>query len=806
MKKQLIFVAALGLATTLMACSSQPTYPELKDFGGEKVADFSLGESQEIYASDGWSNGQPFNAVWTKDNVTYSNGQMHLGIKQKEAKDGDKTYPYTAGEARSHHLYGYGDYQVRMKPTAVVGSVSTFFVYTGQWDHIDGVANKHDEIDIEFLGKDTTKVQFNYFVNGKGGHEHMYDLGFDASKEFHDYGFRWEQDTISWVVDGKIVYQVKKDFMNPELPSTPGHIMTNYWPSSASLWSGTFNGATSDTVDYEWIETSATGIYSDEEKPAEPVEPVDKDFDWSKVTETDLTFNTGRADLYTLNKEEGVTTVTYNEAKDWANVTADIDKVALKADTINLTLKNNSSEKSTIRVDIQGSKKVGNTDCLNVSATAKGHSEIYTDTEWGGSKIELAASEEVEFVISYDRGTEKGLPTKLLIFIDSMQSEALAHEGGSVSISKIKFAKLGEGEDPAEPQQPNNPDNPGEEVKDEFDWSKVDSTALDFSTERGDLYSVTKGEDEKTTVTYSAAKDWANVSANISDFAGSFDTVNITLKNNSEIKSTVRVDIQGSIRVGNTDCLNVSATAKGHSEIYTDTEWGGSKIELAAGEEVEFVITYDTTTEKGAPKYLLIFMDSMQGEALAHEGGSITISNVRFAKLAKDEEGENEEEEKEYLAVSFNNDSSYVLSPSNEATKSVTVSYTDVKGNSYQSFGFGLDFVTEKETKFACTIKNNGEEAANIRVDILGKTQVGETRAINVSAEAKGHNEVYTDTTYGGSTITVAKDEEVVFTVTFDQTTDRGIADYLNFFIDSAKYDDEANHSGNVTLSNFFFE
>ena len=25
-----------------------------------------------------------------------------------------------------------------------------------------------DEIDIEFLGKDTTKVQFNYFTHGRG--------------------------------------------------------------------------------------------------------------------------------------------------------------------------------------------------------------------------------------------------------------------------------------------------------------------------------------------------------------------------------------------------------------------------------------------------------------------------------------------------------------------------------------------------------------------------------------------------------------------------------------------------------------
>ena len=101
-----------------------------------------------------------------------------------------------------------------MKPSANGGTASTFFVCTGPYDtkyvldeNGDYVLdengqrltqnNPHDEIDIEFLGKDTTKVQFNFFVDGKGGNEYMYDLGFDASEEFHTYGFRWEVDAIT---------------------------------------------------------------------------------------------------------------------------------------------------------------------------------------------------------------------------------------------------------------------------------------------------------------------------------------------------------------------------------------------------------------------------------------------------------------------------------------------------------------------------------------------------------------------------------------------------------------------------------
>lgn len=68
----------------------------------------------------------------------------------------------------------------RMQPISNPGVVSSFFTYTGPSDN-----NPWDEIDIEFLGKDTTKVQFNYYTNGVGGHEFLYDLGFDASESYH---------------------------------------------------------------------------------------------------------------------------------------------------------------------------------------------------------------------------------------------------------------------------------------------------------------------------------------------------------------------------------------------------------------------------------------------------------------------------------------------------------------------------------------------------------------------------------------------------------------------------------------------
>ena len=129
-----------------------------------------------------------------------------------------------------------------MKPAKCVGTVSSFFTYTRnpQWD----------EIDIEFLGKDTTKVQFNYYTNGVGGHEKLYDLGFDASEDFHEYGFYWQKDSIIWYVDGVAVYKATTN-----IPQYAGQIMMNLWNGiGVDKWLGAFDDTKLPvTAQYKWI-------------------------------------------------------------------------------------------------------------------------------------------------------------------------------------------------------------------------------------------------------------------------------------------------------------------------------------------------------------------------------------------------------------------------------------------------------------------------------------------------------------------------------------------------------------------------
>ncbi|MPQ33988.1 glycosyl hydrolase family protein [Clostridium estertheticum] len=191
--------------------------------------------------SDGYTNGSMFNCTWRASNVNFIAGQMALTLN-KNTQGGSNSY--AGGEYRSKDTYRYGLYQANMKPAKNIGIVSSFFTYTGPSD-----GNPWDEIDIEFLGKDTTKVQFNYYTNGVGNHEHIYNLGFDASKSFHTYAFNWQPTYIAWLVDGREVYRATSN-----IPSHAGKIMMNLWPGTGvDSWLGAYNGATPINAYYDWI-------------------------------------------------------------------------------------------------------------------------------------------------------------------------------------------------------------------------------------------------------------------------------------------------------------------------------------------------------------------------------------------------------------------------------------------------------------------------------------------------------------------------------------------------------------------------
>lgn len=260
-KKVVTFLTCL--ATVFGGLQISPALEEVSaaQFTGSHFAmEFSGYDSANMEKANGWSNGGMFNCTWLDSNVNFSNdGIMSLTINSNGAGG------YTGGEYRTRQAFGYGMYQVSMKPIKNPGVVTSFFTYTGPTD-----GTIWDEIDIEFLGYDTTKVQFNYFTNGVGGHEYLYDLGFDASQAFHTYGFYWGEGTITWYVDGNPVYTVNSS----DVPVTPGKIMMNAWPGiGVDDWLQPYNGVTPLTGYYDWAVYDAPGTGTETTTAAE--QPTD---------------------------------------------------------------------------------------------------------------------------------------------------------------------------------------------------------------------------------------------------------------------------------------------------------------------------------------------------------------------------------------------------------------------------------------------------------------------------------------------------------------------------------------------------
>jgi len=202
-----------------------------------------------IWQKADWANGSPFLSGWCKDQVSFNSGNLVLTLEDKSCHGED----YASGEFRTQATHKYGRYSTKFQASDINGTISSLFTYTGPAENTDW-----DEIDIEILGNDTTKMQVNYWRKGNE-HPTMINLGFDASASMHEYAFVWHQDYIKWYVDGNLVHTVTENNQdnNDSLPVNAGKIIVNLWAGVSSLdnWSGHYdtNSKPTASIKYDYI-------------------------------------------------------------------------------------------------------------------------------------------------------------------------------------------------------------------------------------------------------------------------------------------------------------------------------------------------------------------------------------------------------------------------------------------------------------------------------------------------------------------------------------------------------------------------
>lgn len=172
-------------------------------------------------------------AMFRRENFALlDSGGFRLVLEKKRAGDRE----YAAGALASSHPLQFGRFEIEMKATKAEGVVSAFFLHRN---------NPWQELDVEFLGKDTTRLLTNVYFNpgdpgmklnhGNRGTPIMINLGFDAADDFHRYAIEWEPHEIRWFVDNKLVH-VRSAWEPTPIPNLPMRLYCSLWaPRSEDL-------------------------------------------------------------------------------------------------------------------------------------------------------------------------------------------------------------------------------------------------------------------------------------------------------------------------------------------------------------------------------------------------------------------------------------------------------------------------------------------------------------------------------------------------------------------------------------------
>lgn len=172
-------------------------------------------------------------AMFRPANVTSAaDGVTRLEVRAERAADRDFTAGGIATPEDPDRWFQFGRFEAELRPAAADGLLTGLFLYR---------RDPWQEIDLEFLGRDPTKLLANVYYNpgvsgdlynyGSRGTPVLVDLGFDASVEFHRYAIEWDPMGIRWLVDDEVVY-ARSEHPTP-VPNLPLRFYTTTWPIDA---------------------------------------------------------------------------------------------------------------------------------------------------------------------------------------------------------------------------------------------------------------------------------------------------------------------------------------------------------------------------------------------------------------------------------------------------------------------------------------------------------------------------------------------------------------------------------------------
>lgn len=122
----------------------------------------------------------------------------------------------------------YGKISATMKTSRGAGVVTAFIM----------MSDVKDEIDYEFIGTDVQHAQSNYYWQGTLNYTNEVNISSSSTdSEQHTYTIDWQENSITWSVDGNVGRTVKKDETfnsstnSYQYPQTPARVQLSLWPA-----------------------------------------------------------------------------------------------------------------------------------------------------------------------------------------------------------------------------------------------------------------------------------------------------------------------------------------------------------------------------------------------------------------------------------------------------------------------------------------------------------------------------------------------------------------------------------------------
>jgi endo-1,3-1,4-beta-glycanase ExoK len=194
-------------------------------------------------------------AQFSTQNVSVENGIAALRLTAEPADPGK---PFRGVEMRSLETITYGKVEARIRLARGSGVVSSLVLIYTPWP-----ADDWNELDIEYLGRYSDRVQLNSMVYlgpptappvtesvSPTQYPQLATLDFDPSADFHVYAMEWTATEARFSVDGQMLHRWNAEIGRLKLPM---NILLTIWASSAADWAGAIDPGTTAAAEYDWL-------------------------------------------------------------------------------------------------------------------------------------------------------------------------------------------------------------------------------------------------------------------------------------------------------------------------------------------------------------------------------------------------------------------------------------------------------------------------------------------------------------------------------------------------------------------------